>query len=203
MFKSVLTLSPTGYPFNWIADARLHPLEIAKIMFSTIGPTHVNLLKLACPLVFLVAATSLQAQDKPAQAPTKAPMQLTETLTPQQALELNEIAALRARMGGGVSQRLKGAVPGSDPDQQFHDSLKSLAAQVETTPLTLLPTAATRLAAKPKRKPAANSAQTVLRVSAKKLEDLAAELEQAKFYDKADELRATAAKYWLQARSLD
>ena len=47
------------------------------------------------------------------------------------------------------------------------------------------------------------NAQQVLRSSAKKLEELAAELERAKFYDKADELRKTAAQYWLQARTMD
>ena len=54
------------------------------------------------------------------------------------------------------------------------------------------------------RKPVdVESAQRVLRSSARMLEELAAELEVAQFYDKADELRRTAAKYWLEARSID
>jgi len=49
----------------------------------------------------------------------------------------------------------------------------------------------------------AESPQQVLRSTARMLEKLAAELEQVKLYDKADELRKTAVRYWLQARSMD
>ncbi|MDB2687753.1 hypothetical protein N9Y42_11140 [Mariniblastus sp.] len=48
-----------------------------------------------------------------------------------------------------------------------------------------------------------DSPQQVLRSTARTLEELAADLEQVKFYDKADELRKTAAQYWSQARTMD
>ena len=95
-------------------------------------------------------------------------------------------------------------MPGADPRQQFRDSYKKFAAtQVKkTTTVPLLPSPPTKTLGR-SNGPAKSVAQAVLRASAKKLEDLAAELEQVQFYNKADELRKMAAKYWLQARSLD
>ena len=174
-------------------------------MPNTIGPT--QLFRLVCPLmVFFAFAANLNAQDKPDLAQAKAPVQITETLAPQQAVEseLNEIAELQEIMGGSVAERLKDVVPGANPNQQFRDSYKKFAAQEEKTPttVTLLPAPPTRPVGHSSR-PAKSVAQAVLRASAKKLENLAAELEQVQFYDKADELRETAAKYWMQARSMD
>ena len=132
-------------------------------------------------------------------------------------MELNELAALRARMGGGVTERLEGVVEGVDPEQQFLESLKTLVQSQKSPELELLPSknpstdgtivatvGATATSAGERSEAAkAEYAQRVLRGSAKKLEQLAAELEQAQFYDKADQLRQTAAKYWLQARTMD
>ena len=78
----------------------------------------------------------MQAQDKPDQ--------LTEKLTPLQILELNELAALKSRMGGGVTEQLKGVVEGADPNQQFLKALKTLvqeqgAPQLELRPLKQRP----------------------------------------------------------------
>ena len=171
-------------------------------MPNTIGPTQ-RLLRLAYPLVvFLVIAANVQAQDKPVLAPAKPAMQTTETLTltPQQFLELREIESLRARRGG-ISERLRG-ITDADPEQQFHNSLIEKLASKKAATVTLGPAVPTR-PLKRNKGPATASAQAVLRASAKKLEDLAAELEQVPFYDEADELRGMAAKYWLQARSMD
>ena len=212
---------------------------------------------LICVLLPLVgSATNLQAQvNSPEQLTEKlntqdTPEQLTEKLTRQQALKLQEIADLRARMGGGVTEQLKGVVDGVDPEQQFLDSLTSRVQEQESMQPELPTGRATKLPLPTQRAPAssqetrlrladprtqafeervyestvlrgpdpdprgrgvgsrrspanAENAQRVLRSSAKKLEQLAAELEQAQFYDKADQLRKTAAKYWLQARSMD
>ena len=92
-------------------------------------------LMLVCLLAFGFPA-HLGAQDKPAQnkpaeksskekSSQDKPAQLTESLTPQQTLELMELLALRARMGGGATEQLKGVVSGADPEQQFMNSLKS------------------------------------------------------------------------------
>lgn len=179
-------------------------------MLNKTGRTGCSLLTLARPMiVLLVFAASLPAQDKPIMAlgkapqtsPTehteKAPPKHTETLTPQQIIDLRQIAALRALMGGGVAERLQGAIPGSDPEQQFQQSLENLAIQNKTAPPLFRPVSHGRNYRPPTRSP-----QDALRSSAKKLEDLAAELELVQIYDKADELRELAVKYWLQARSL-
>ena len=177
----------------------------------------------------LGSAASLHAQDKPAQ--------LTEKLTPLQVLKLNEMAALRARMGGGVTEQLEGVVEGVDPEKQFLESLETLVQEQGTPDLDMPPRApvvrrndrpaprryqfqetngpsrvrevireterAPDIADRRRSTADAAYAQRTLRDSAKKLEQLAAELEQAQFYDKADELRKTATNYWLQARSMD
>ena len=179
---------------------------------------------LVCLLLLLVGSSAnLQAQDKPAQ--------LTEKLSPQQVMELNEMAALQAKMGGGVSEKLKGVVEGSDPEQQFLESLKTLVREKEAPVAELPPfqkqmtqpapmageAGATTAGATTTGAPAGaviatptgarsddpEIAQRVLRSSARMLEELAAELEQAQLYDKADELRRTASNYWFQARGLD
>ena len=173
-------------------------LKVARTMPTTIGLTQ-HLLRLACPLlVFLVAAASLHAQGKPVLSPSKAVDQTTETrtLTPQEVYEIRNLKAVL----GGVRESLKGVVPGGDPDQQFLDSLEKIEFTLpeKTATVSLLP-APTR----PLGRPAKSVNQAALRASAKKLEDLAAELEQVRFYDQADELRGIAAKYWLQARSMD
>lgn len=174
-------------------------------MFNTIGSAQRLLLRLACPLMgLLVAAASLQAQDSLLPAPTKKTVQTTETLTlpPGQFPESSDIAELRARLGIGIGEGLKGVVGNTDPDQLFQESLKKLEAQQGRAITGLLPAGPTR-PLKLSRKPTKSVAQAVLRASAKKLEGLAAELEQVQFYDKADQLREIAAKYWLQARSMD
>ena len=178
-------------------------------MPNTIGPTQRLLFRLVCPLMVVFAfAANLNAQGQPDLAPAKVPDRITETLAPQQAVvesELYEIAEVQKRMGGSVGERLEGVVPGANPNQQFRDSYKKFAAAQEKktpTTVTLLPAPPTRPLGRCS-KPDKSVAQAVLRASAKKLEDLAAELEQVQFYDKADELRKMAAKYWLQARSMD
>ena len=184
-----------------------HYLEIAKIMSISIGRLSPLFLTLVYFLVLFGAGGGLHAQDRPSQTPE----QLTVKLTPQQIIELNEIAALRARMGDGVAQRLQGAVPGSDPNQQFHDSLKGIvsergSAAKKLAPVNLPPISSSTLSAITQTSSAtidSQSAKLVLWSSAKKLEELAAAMERAKLYDKADELRKTAGEYWLQARSLD
>jgi len=183
-----------------------------------IGPKQRLFLRFASSLmVFLVVTANLQAQDKsvaapgkpvavtsetvfaqdkPVVAPSKPPVQTTEPLamTARQTLTVNEIAALQARMGSGVAESLQGVVAGSDPHQFFQDSLKKLVAQEKMATITLLPASP----AGPNR-----DSQAALRASARKLEGLAAELEQVQLYDKADELRGIASKYWLQARSMN
>ena len=176
-------------------------------MLNTIGPTRHLFFRLVCPLMgFLAFAVNLNAQDKPDLAPTKAPVQTTETLAARQAVEaeLNEIAKLQKIMGGSVAGSLKGVVPGANPKQQFRDSYIKFAATQEkkTATVPLLPAPPTKTLGR-SNGPDKSVAQAVLRASAKKLEDLAAELEQVQFYERADELRKMATKYWLQARSMD
>ena len=196
-------------------------------MLNSIGQFTRAFVMLVCLLLSLFSLTAdLQAQDNQDQAQDKQeqaqnkPAQHTETLTPLQVLDVNEMAALRARMGGGVTERLEGVVEGANPEQQFLDSLKTLVRSQKQPELSSL---------QPKNSPAPvdgalvativgpnaiydsetseatkiQYAQRTLRSSAKKLEELAAELEQARFYEKADELRQTAAKYWVQARTMD
>ena len=173
-------------------------------MLNKIGPIQHLLLRLASPLmVFLVVAPNLQAQDKPVMAPAQAPVQVTEplTMTTQQTLEVNELAALKAMMGGGATESLKGVVTGADPEQLFLESIKKLSAQGKMAAMTLPPAPTSPL--KRVSRSARGTPQAALRASAKKLEDLAADLERVQLYDKADELRAIAAKYWFEARSMN
>ena len=155
----------------------------------------------------------LQAQDKPPQS--------TERLTSQEIMEISELEGIRTRMGGGVTEILKGVVPGSDSEQQIFEMFKRLVKEQESTSIDTFPlqpsmspaTGRTFAAAgarpwstgAPLGPESANagSGQQILRSSARTLEGLAAQLEQAKFYDRADELRKTAAQYWVQARSMD
>ena len=140
--------------------------------------------------------------------------QHTEKLTPQDFIIKNEILELRSRVdGGGVAERLQGIFPESDPDHQFKDSLESIirSRQQPTTSAAVQSKAVgadktATVIVDVNRQTKLNNSQSdqrVLRLSARKLEELAAEFEQAKFYDKADELRKIAAQYWLQARTMD
>ena len=143
-----------------------------------------------------ITTENLQAQGNPAQPAA----QRTEKLTPQQILDLNEIAAIRARVGS-VGERLQGTLSGIDPNQQFQDSLKDRISEQKSTAQTVLVPVSTP--AKISKAPDPHTIQTVLRSTAKALEKLAGQLEQVQFYDKADELRKTATSYWLEARELD
>ena len=172
------------------------------------------------------SAQSKSAQGQPAQGqqPEQQPGQITENLTPVQTMSLGEIAWLRSRIGGGATESLKGFIPGTDPDQQVHEMIAKLVreqgSRVEQLPpptdsMSTQATGVTGAAAGARSglifgdlnsgSQLANidPEQRILRATAKQLEELAAKLEQAKFYDQADELRKTAAKYWVQARTMD
>lgn len=105
------------------------------------------------------------------------PAQVTEKLTPPADFMRDVLPGLRAINGGGIAEQANlYSIPGLKP-----------VAGIQTRPNPVK----------------ADSPQQALRSSARKLEELAAELEQVKLYEKADELRKTAARYWLQARSMD
>ena len=180
------------------------------------------------------------AQTPPPQTDTKplkslfqqsAPKTSASQLTPPNAKltsqeTIAEIEALRKRMGGGVGERLKGIIPGVDPDENFRKELENLTRSPAnqqlntppksplTSPTTLpsnnrrlaeptqqrfrkIPRTPTRMLARPP------SQQEVLRSSAADLERLAAGLEAAKLYPQADQLRSAAASFWQKARDLD
>ena len=206
-------------------------------MLISIGQPKRSFLILVCLLLPLFGSlANSKAQDNPVQVkpvPNKQkPAQVTETLTLKQLMDANDIAAIRARLGGGID--LEGLAPESKTDQMFNDSVAELykAEEPESSELKLVMPPSDIRSPATRQKPSvitsplkngtsapqtstlrenqanlypanANSAQQVLRVSARGLEDMAAELEYAQFYDKADELRKTATKYWLQARSMD
>jgi hypothetical protein len=163
-------------------------------------------------------------QPAPAQQLESEPVQPMANRLNQRQVE--EIEALRKQMGGGVGERLKGVVPGVDPNQKFRQQLENLVREKEsparrfepknvprsTAPLSLPnPSTRQRLQAFPGNKAtrAAQIAtspptqQEVLRESAAGLERLAAEMESVGLYEQADQLRSTAKAFWQSARGLD
>lgn len=175
-------------------------------MSSKISHLYVAFLTAAFLLIApFVSAKNLQAQDKPDQPPIR----IIEPLTPGQPLNQNEINKMRDRLGSSVGKQLRDILPGVDPEQLYNESLRGLISQQEPSKqipavesLTL-PVKTVFGSAKKDNASGIGSTQAVLRTAAKKLENLAAELEQVKFYGKADQLRKTATSYWLEARSLD
>ena len=127
----------------------------------------------------------------------------SQELTVEGLMDVSELERIRESNGGGVAEIFKGVVPGNDPDQQMFEMFKDLVKERNSAGLQTFPSR-TRIQSATGGSVADKAlGQQALRSVAKKLEQLAAELEQVQFYVKADELRKTAARYWVQARSMD
>lgn len=173
------------------------------------------------PLKSLFQESTQQSTPKPPASQLAPP---NAKLTSQETIA--EIEALRKRMGGGVGERLKGLIPGVDPDANFRQELENLTrptagkrannpqnaqlASPATQPSTnrRLPNPPPQRFRKIPRTPMQvrapqASQQDVLRSSAADLERIAAAMEAAKLYQQADQLRSAAASFWQKARDLD
>ena len=144
------------------------------------------------------SAENLQAQEKD-------PNQVTETMTLKQSEAVGDIESLKKRFGTVQERYQIGPEMGSEMDMRkqsletVKDVVKSqmpAGQEIGQSQKLLIPPGFS--SADP-----ASSPQQVLRSSARTLEKLAADLEGAKIYEQADELRKTAARYWLQARSMN
>lgn len=127
---------------------------------------------------------------------------------------VQEIDRLRRNMGSSVSGRLDG-IPGlskKDAESQFRNALQKLAIdradqELSQGPTRVMPMPSNQIV-RPHPSHPGDQAKTfrrdpqaiTLRRVARQLEDMAAELEEAGLFDRADHLRHQAMEFWHQAR---
>jgi hypothetical protein len=145
--------------------------------------------------------------------------------TPNQALAnedlVNEIQAIRKQLGGSIAEQFNGlelGKPGApmSAQQVFNQELDRLAAQT-LQPGGLPPSALAPAGHQPPvsqsnvsrplklRSPASDLERTTVRLrqAARQLDEIAADLEDARLFQDADEIREQARRFWSKAREFD
>lgn len=155
----------------------------------------------------LPAAKSSQPKLPPLAQPIAAPNQQT----------IEDIKAIRARLGGGVAAQLGDLLEQPNGlknvteefDQELWRLVQSPAGPTATSPTPSIPAPDPLIEASSQDSispafhfpsPMVNQSRLALRRAARNIELAAADLEIAGKYDRADQLRATAATLWKQAR---
>lgn len=198
---------------------RFRILPIRHSKRSGFGRLGILLIVMSCLSSWYGQATiAKQATPGPATAPTS-----DANLRPVDEKIIEEISAIRSRLGGGVADQLKGILPNSATSNaqeslgaftsqqlqtEFESELRKLATQLDSgspravstlTPPSqqtlgsVGPVDINRLGQPPK-------ISVHLRHAARNLETAAAALEEAERFSQADRLRESARQLWIEAR---